>query len=113
MKKLQSVYTILVLALLISVAPVFSFAQGIKEAYLRPSYWRPYDKAGINVFETSKVADTIAYEGMRFRIGAGFTQQFQGLKHSSTVMSEAANKLYPLTPGFNTAMANLNVDVQL
>ena len=89
--------------------------QNIKEFYLRPSYWRPYDKNGINVFETSKQADEIPYEGLRFRIGAGFTQQFQNLKHENKGASgyENLNKLYPLAAGFMTAQANLNIDVQL
>ena len=54
-----------------------------KEFYLRPSYWRPYDQRGINVFETTKEADPIPFEGLRIRFGAGFTQQFQNLKHES------------------------------
>src|SRR3954464_12425227 len=81
-----------------------------KEVYLRPSYWRPYDQRGINVFETSKAEDTIPYTGKRIRLGAGFTQQFQNLKHENsainnggnTVQTAGANKLYPLSPGFMT-----------
>ena len=92
-----------------------------KEFYLRPSYWRPYDQRGINVFETTKAPDSIAFEGTRVRLGAGFTQQFQNLKHENsalnsgggTVATAGANKLYPLAPGFMTAQANLNLDVQL
>jgi hypothetical protein len=86
-----------------------------KEFYLRPSYWRPYDQRGINVFETSKAPDTIPFEGLRVRFGAGFTQQFQSLKHSNKGASnyQTSNKLYPLTPGFMTSQANLNLDVQV
>jgi hypothetical protein len=86
-----------------------------KEFYLRPSYWRPYDQRGINVFETSKAPDTIPFEGVRVRFGAGFTQQFQSLKHSNTSATnwQTTNKLYPLTPGFMTAQADLFTDVQL
>ena len=89
--------------------------QNLKEFYLRPSYWRPYDKTGINKFETSKEADPIAFDGLRFRIGAGFTQQFQNLEHSNkgALNYENTNKLYPLAPGFMTAQANMNIDVQL
>jgi len=77
-------------------------------------FFRPYDQRGINVFETSKI-DTIAYEGLKLRIGANFTQQFQSLKHSNsqTVAGEDNTSLYDLSPGFNLAMANLNIDVQL
>jgi hypothetical protein len=113
MKKLLNVYTLIMIAALAGVSPVFTHAQSWKESYMRPSYWRPYDQRGINVFETSKVPDSIAYDGLRIRLGAGFTQQFQGLKHRSAQVNEGANKLYPITPGFNTSMANLNIDVQL
>ncbi|WP_181308748.1 hypothetical protein [Rufibacter sp. XAAS-G3-1] len=68
---------------------------------------RPYDKSGINVFEDPKT-DTVAFDGIRLKIGAGFTQSFQGLKHRN-----ASGGLYKITPGFNTANANLFLDVQL
>lgn len=101
--------------LLGTLLPFTIAAQNIKEFYLRPSYWRPYDKNGINVFETSKKADSIAFEGLRFRLGAGFTQQFQNLKHKNkgAINYESTNRLYPLAAGFMTAQANLNLDVQL
>ena len=130
-------YTLQVL-LIASVLPIATMAQDApaaeqtnpvssdREFYLRPSYWRPYDQRGINVFETGKLADTIAFQGTRVRFGAGFTQQFQGLKHSNTAINNdkatitsgtgsksVGNKLYPLTPGFNTSQANLFMDVQL
>lgn len=78
-------------------------------------YFRPYDQRGINVFETSKI-DTVEYDGLKVRIGANFTQQFQSLRHSNSenVVGEVnRNALYDLSPGFNLAMANLNIDVQL
>jgi len=72
--------------------------------------WRPYDQSGINVFESPKDSVT-SFDGLKVRIGAGFTQQFQSLKHSNTAGSTA---LYPrLKSGFNLAQANLNIDVQL
>jgi len=82
--------------------------------------FRYYDTRGINVFETPK--STTTFDGLRVRFGAGFTQQFQNLKHqnylsntplSSVPTGETGNKLYPLSAGFNTAQANLNMDVQL
>jgi len=42
-------------------------------------YMRAYDKTGINVFETSKT-DTATFTAPTLRLGAGFTQEFQGLK---------------------------------
>ena len=86
-----------------------------RDFYLRPSYWRPYDQRGINVFETGKQADSIAFEGARVRLGAGFTQQYQNLKHENKGATnyQTTNKLYPLTPGFMTSQANLMLDIQL
>ena len=113
MKNTKTLYIFLAI-LFAGVLPSTLMAQNEKEFYLRPSNWRPYDQRGINVFETSKQPDSIPFEGLRVRFGAGFTQQFQGLKHSNKAENNATtNKLYALTPGFNTSMANLNLDVQL
>jgi len=72
----------LLIALLVALMPILVKAQNEdREFYLRPSYWRPYDQRGINIFETTKVPDSIPFEGQRVRLGAGFTQQFQNLKH--------------------------------
>jgi hypothetical protein len=97
------------------VLPLVTMAQtSDKEYYLRPSYFRPYDQRGINVFETSKAPDTIAFEGPRIRFGAGFTQQFQNIKQESSALNnQTTNKLYPISSGFMTAMANLFTDIQL
>lgn len=100
--------------LLCCLLPLLAMSQTDKEFYGRPSYWRPYDKRGINVFETTKTADSLPFEGPRVRIGAGFTQQFQNLKHeNSATNNQGVNKLYPISPGFMTAMANLYTDIQL
>ncbi len=115
MKKFIS-YAALLLIIAGSIMPFVSSAQnGAKEYYGRPSYWTPYDQRGINVFETSKIADSLPFEGPRVRFGAGFTQQFQNLKHENitTPANQAANKLYPLQSGFMTAQANLFMDIQL
>ncbi|MFT4153346.1 hypothetical protein [Parafilimonas sp.] len=108
------------LIIILAVAPFMAHAQ-FDEYYGRPSYWRPYDQRGINVFETTKTPDSIPYTGPRVRLGAGFTQQFQNLEAENTALNNGgntvataeANKLYPLSPGFMTAMANLYVDIQL
>ena len=109
--------TALVGLVLATFSPLISQAQDSdKEFYMRPSYWTPYDKRGLNKFETSKATDTIAFEGVRIRFGAGFTQQFQNLKHENTALNNTgngANRLYPLSAGFMTAQANLFTDVQL
>lgn len=96
------------------VIPIAAMSQAGKEFYGAPSYWRPYDKKGINVFETGKGVDSIAFDGPRVRIGAGFTQQYQNLaSENSATGNQGVNKLYPISPGFMTAMANLFLDVQL
>lgn len=77
-------------------------------------YFNYYDQRGINTFETPKVAGT-DYYGFRLRVGAGFTQQYQNLKHSNKLAlnNTTSNRLYPLQSGFMTAQANLMTDVQL
>src|SRR5436190_12815175 len=96
-------YTIKALLLALAL-PASLWAQDEKMSYGRPNNWRPYDQTGINVFETKK-DNTITSDGLRFRIGAGFTQQFQNLKHTNKGADqfEGANKLYPLASGFMTA----------
>ncbi len=107
-----SKFTLHLAVLLGTIVPMVTMAQ--TEYYGRPSYWRPYDQKGINVFETSKTPDTLKFLGPRVRFGAGFTQQYQNLDHSNTAINnQAVNKLYPVTPGFMTAMANLYTDIQL
>lgn len=73
---------------------------------------RPYDQSGINQFETSK-KDSIPFDGLRLRVGAGFTQEFQDLREQNNGGETPANQLYKITPGFNQAMANLYTDFQL
>ena len=78
---------------------------------------RSYDKSGLNVFETPKV-DSYSTDGFKLNVGGSFTQSFQSLEHSNTadpkiVNGVDANKLVSIVPGFNTANANLYLDVQL
>ncbi|HEY1114666.1 MAG TPA: hypothetical protein VGE66_13935 [Chitinophagaceae bacterium] len=86
-----------------------------REVYMRPSYWRPYDQRGINVFETTKDRDSIPFLGPRLRFGAGFTQQFQDLEHENpdALNNATSNRLYPISAGFMTAQANLFLDAEL
>ena len=94
-------------------------------------YFRPWNKEGINTFEPSKKAAQPEYTGFKIRIGGAFTQDFQSLKHSNkatyaaTSATNPANKnfLYGVVKaedstsatlsGFNLAMANLNLDMQI
>jgi hypothetical protein len=82
-------------------------------------YFRPNDKTGLNVFETSK-NDTITFHHLKVKVGGNFEQSFQMLRDRNTAIpvTEAGyagniNSLIPLTNGFNLAMANLNIDAQL
>ena len=115
MKKLIIKISQLLLVLSITALPLIATAQEDREWYGRPSHWRPYDKRGVNMFETGKQDDSMAFDGLRVRIGAGFTQQFQNLKQKNIGSSnyETSNRLYPISSGFMTAQANLFVDVQL
>lgn len=84
------------------------FASGIVYAQ-QPDlqFFRPNDKRGLNVFETSK-SETVAFDGLRVRIGGDFAMQFQGLNQSNT-----EGNLVELGTDFNLPSANLNLDVQL
>jgi len=92
-----------------------TFAQGLQRDL---QFWRPYDQRGINVFETGK-NDSIAFEGMKVRIGGHFTQQWQNLSHSNTANAVLnannvnLNQLIEIGSGTNLATANLNIDVAL
>ncbi len=93
------------------IAGIFLFVVMVQFAWAQRSdiqYFRPYDQRGVNVFETSK-NDTIAFDGLKLRLGANFTQGYQSLKHSNS----GAVKLYDLSSGFPLAQANMNIDVQL
>ncbi len=111
MKMLMNRFTINTAVLLLGLLPVALNAQQPKI-----SNFRPYDQTGINKFETSK-ADTVKFDGLKIRWGAGFTQQFQNLKHENpgalNNTGTGANRLYPIDNGFMTSQANLFMDVQL
>lgn len=83
---------------------------------------RPTDKRGLNVFEAPKF-DATPYRGFKVDFGASFTQQFQSLDHSNTAAAVTktdatgkpynANQLMEIGAGFNNAVANAYVNVQL
>lgn len=110
----------LFISAIVLLGMVFSAsAQGLQRDM---QFWRPYDQRGLNVFETGK-EDTVAYEGMKVRIGGHFTQQWQNLSHSNTAdirrqnpndpNSLNLNQLIEIGAGTNLATANLNIDVAL
>ncbi len=78
---------------------------------------RPADQRGINVFESPKT-DTTTFKKVYVGFGGAFEQDFQNLTHTNTATSVLVNgvnknALIPIGPGFTTAMANLNMSVQL
>ncbi len=102
----------------ITLLLLFCMASIVLKAQLPTiQYFRQNNKMGLNVFETTK-NDTARFTGMKVRIGGNFTQDFQGLSHQNNatpvfVGGVNKNQLISLTNGFNRAMANLNIDVQL
>lgn len=97
------------------VLSLSTYAQGLQRDL---QFWRPYDQRGINVFETGK-NDSVAYDGMKVRIGGHFTQQWQNLSHTNTANpvlnanNVNLNQLIEIGSGTNLATANLNIDVAL
>src|ERR1700743_3739376 len=82
-------------------------------------YYRPNDKTGLNVFETTK-DDTTTFHKLHVKVGGAFEETFQNLNNKNTASamnvsgySGNVNNLESLTPAFDLAMANLNIDVQL
>ncbi|MGY4386121.1 hypothetical protein ACVWYN_003171 [Pedobacter sp. UYP24] len=117
--KTNILYRSITAVALMAIVPALSFAQ-----QQRIQNIRPYDKSGINVFEDPKDSAS-TFDGPKLKFGAGFTQQFQNLKHEnpdalknnigsfSGGVSTPGNRLKVITPGFQTAQANLFMDVQL
>lgn len=94
---------ILIIALLFVavLSPAYSQANDLQ-------FKRPNDKRGLNVFESSKL-DTVAYDGLKVRIGGSNTLQFQALDASNS----GAVEIFDIGPNFNLATSNLDLDVQL
>ena len=84
---------------------------------LRIQHMRPRDQRGVFLFESPK-DDTIAYNGFTLQWGAAFAQGAQALHHRNTaspvlVAGVDRNALISIGGGFNNAVANLYLDVQL
>lgn len=117
--KTKHISLAMIAAIGLAFGPNPSFAQQDEDiiSYGKVDFIRAYDKTGINVFETNKNDLNKPYTGRRINLGAGFTQQFQSIKHENPgalfSLGTGANALHKLTPGFMTAQANLYIDVQL
>src|SRR6187431_2662731 len=109
-------------------------ASGVLAQQAPIQYYRPWDQTGINIFEPSKTDSQPAYDGLKLRIGAAFTQDYQMMTHYNTPTyfpepgsnppvnknllygagtGEDGDTTTAKLNGFTTAMANLNIDVQL
>jgi hypothetical protein len=100
------------LVLALAAAPLIAVAASAQIQNIRPA-----DSRGINVFENPK-NDTTPFTKVVVGFGAAFTQDFQNLTHTNTatpVLVNGVNKnaLMQIGPGFTTAMANLDMNVQL
>ena len=96
---------------------VFGFSASAQHQAIQ--FYRPNDKDGINVFETSK-NDTVSFYHLKVKVGGNFEQSYQMLRDKNTALAMTetgfngnVNSLIPLTNGFDLAMANLNIDAQL
>lgn len=113
MKRSTTNLTLIIFAAAMLVAVTNLFAQKTQM-----QNFRPYDKAGLTVFEPEKQATDTTFEDVKVRWGAHFTQQFQSLDHTNSAAANIVegvdqNKLIEIGSGFNLATANLNLDAQL
>ena len=81
------------------------------------SHIRSADQRGVNVFEPPK-DDSVPFTGFALSIGGAFTQEFQGLAHQNTaspvmLAGVNTNQLMTIGHGFNNAVANLNLNIQV
>jgi hypothetical protein len=80
-------------------------------------YYRPLDKRGLNVFETTKDPGA-EFTGFKIDFGAAFTSQVQQLGHKNTALPNVVNgvntnQLADIGFGFNNSTANLALNAQL
>ena len=71
------------------------------------AYYKQNDQSGVNMFEAPHF-DTLEFTGLQVKIGGANTMQFQGISQSGD-----HEDLNELSPNFNLATANLDIDVQL
>jgi hypothetical protein len=92
------------LAWAIMVLPLVANAQNPQLQFFRDP-----GKAGLNVFETSKI-DTVAFENLKLRVGGDFSILFQGISQENDGVGDV---LVDLGSNFTLPSANLNLDVQI
>src|SRR4029079_12418539 len=77
-------------------------------------YFRPQDKRGLNMFETTKEPG-VEFTGFKLDLNAGFTSQAQSLSHrhhDDAVMVNGVNtnQLQDIGFGFNNSTANVSLN---
>ena len=120
MRSLPHLLTRGAMALAVGALPLVAGAQDVTIRDSVIQHFRPYTQRGINVFEPPK-DDGTTFDGPALKIGAAFTQQFQGLRHENSADSVRtsaaspvnANRLMEIGSGFNNAVANLYLDAQI
>jgi hypothetical protein len=80
-------------------------------------YFRPQDKRGLNVFETTKEPGA-EFSGFKLDVNAGFTSQVQSISHRNAadpvmVNGVNTNQLQDIGFGFNNSTANVSLNAQL
>ncbi|HEY4324170.1 MAG TPA: hypothetical protein VGN20_09290 [Mucilaginibacter sp.] len=82
-------------------------------------FYRPNNKHGINVFETTK-KDTVPFKGLKVKVGGNFELTYQALNQQNTALPltppgfpSSINTLLPIAHGFQLPAANLVLDIQL
>ena len=83
--------------------------------------YREPGQAGLNVFEAPKDTATVAFDGVKVRIGGASTMQFQALDHENGWVDTTdetspwfeQDPLVEIGSNFNLPTANLDFDVQL
>jgi hypothetical protein len=95
--------TITLAVLMLSVVGVWAQTQP------NIQYFRPYDKRGVNFYETSKV-DTIPFDGLKIRFGANFTQGYQNLSHSNAARAILSGTTSLYETGVGSGIFNTKLD---
>jgi len=92
----------------IVTAAIASFSASAQQ---QMQYFRPDNKEGLLMFETTK-NDTTAFKNMKVFVGGNFEMDFQGLRDQNTAAPLLqppyvgnVNSLQPLNTGFDLPMA--------
>lgn len=97
----------LLTALLVTAGLIAMAASAHAQSSRDLQYYTAPDQTGLNQFETSKETDVV-FDGVRVRVGGSNTLQFQDLSHENS-----GAEILNISPNFNLATSNLDLDVQL